>query len=491
MTLMPSFSLDTPPTRGESVHSGHNFREVAPEVLSPLTWSIIGPGMERGFRDAADYFGRERVDGPRPQFVSYYGFRPFFNMTSVERLADELPVVDPTDIWELLLGGPSPTHPRSPRPSRMRRLARAPGALGFLKDNGRAFAAAHAELAHAERATMAALSSGSTWALGSACDQAIRAGRTAWALHIRTTSVAFVASAAAKEAFGLAYDDRTALDLLRASAYRAHENASSVRIGDVDIETDRINNYEVADLAEPFARFSSRSLSAAASMLATPSTRTRGTGEAVLEAPYGTALGPVFSKAVAFMGLALGERERSKEVGLRALHCVRMLVDRGAFGPSAEVAGMLGVDELRRISPASAAATADSRREEFDAAAALDYPVDVVHGPKGISPVRRPAPSGLHGRSLAGGWARGVVATESDGEQGVILAGDRVDGNYVLAVLPDGVVSRYGSVLSHVAIVCRELGIPLVANVESPTSLVGQTLTLDGWSGTLEISPTA
>ena len=83
---LPIFSLDTPSTVADAVHSGYNFREVCPELLSPLSWSIIGAGMEQGFRAAARKFAREQPSGPRPQYVSYFGFRPYFNMTTVERL---------------------------------------------------------------------------------------------------------------------------------------------------------------------------------------------------------------------------------------------------------------------------------------------------------------------------------------------------------------------------------------------------------------------
>ncbi len=486
MTL-PTFSLDTPRCGSESLHSGHNFREVAPELLSPMTWSVVGAGMERGFRDAAAFFGREQVKRARPHFVSYLGFRPFFNMTTVERLADELPVVDPADIWELLLGGPGPMIQRSPRPGRFHRARRLSGGLAFLRDNARAFEKASCALARAEQSTLTAMGSGSVWQLGSACDDAVRAGRLAWALHIRTTCVAFVASAVAKETFGLRYDEATSFQLLRACAHRSHEKGGSIEVGPLDEHTDRINNYEVADRTEAFAPFTSRSLSAAASMLNQAPPRAPG-DEMAVDVPYGTAMGPVFDAAVDFMGLALGERERSKGIGLRALHCIRLLLDQEAFGVEAETAALLGVDELRGLAPQDARKLAAARTQELREAAQVGYPVDISYTARGVAALRRPVPRDGHGRGLAGGWATGVLSQESDGEPGIILVGDRVDGNYVLAVLPDGVVTRYGSVLSHVAIVCRELGIPLLAGVDVPEVQLGRRATLDGWAGTLDLA---
>ncbi|NKY97194.1 PEP-utilizing enzyme [Nocardiopsis alborubida] len=486
MTDLPTFSLDTPGLERNSVHSGHNFREVAPEVLSPLTWSIIGAGMERGFRDAADRFGRERPSGPRPAFVSYFGFRPYFNMTTVERLADELPVVAPEDIWALLLGGPAPDLRRGERPGRFHRWGRLRGALAFLGANAHAFGRAQAVLAKAEGATMDALSSDSPWKKGAACEAAVRAGRAAWALHIRTTCVAFVAASATKRILESQYDPDTAMELLRASAHRTDEDGghASARGEGLTQGLDRLNNYEVADQGTDFTAFASV-MSSAASVLNESSGRGRG-GQTVEEVaiPMGTARGPLYERVVRFMRLALGERERSKEIGLRSLHCVRLLLDGGAFGYDPRTAAYLGIEEIRGLGGRAVDRLVHERAEELRAASELAYPVDVQVRADGLRPLRRSSATGANtGYSLAPGWAEGVLCAESDGEPDRVLVGDRVDGNYVLAVMPSGVVTKYGSMLSHVAIVCRELGIPCVAGVELRPGDLGKRATVDGWSG--------
>lgn len=484
MTALPTLSLDTPGVERNSVHSGHNFREVAPEILSPLTWSIIGAGMERGFRDAAHRFGRERPSGPRPSFVSYFGFRPFFNMTTIERLADELPVVAPEDIWDLLLGGPAPDLRRGARPSHLHRWSRLRGALAFLGTNAHAFGRAQTALARAENATMDALASGSPWKEGAACEAAIKAGRAAWALHIRTTCVAFVAASATKRVLESQYDPATAMELLRASAHRTDEDGGHASAhGGLSQGVERLNNYEVADHETDFSAFASV-MSSAASVLSDSPRRGR-EGQAVEEAaiPMGTARGPLYERVVRFMRMALGERERSKEVGLRSLHCVRLLLDRGAFGYDPREAAYLGVGEIRDLSGRAAARLVQQRSEELRQAASLDYPVDVQARSQGLRAVRRSSTAANTGYSLTPGWAEGILCTESDGEPDRVLVGDRVDGNYVLAVMPSGVVSKYGSMLSHVAIVCRELGIPCVAGVEVRPEDLGKRATVDGWSG--------
>ncbi|WP_020667186.1 PEP-utilizing enzyme [Amycolatopsis nigrescens] len=487
---LPTFSLDTPSTVADAVHSGYNFREVCPELLSPLAWSIIGAGMEQGFRAAARKFAREQPSGPRPRFVSYFGFRPYFNMTTTERLIDELRVIDPAGIWDLLLGGPGPEIARRPKASKTRAALRLPRTLRLVFDNADAFGTAHTALAKAEAGVLAAVETGSSWQAGTACDAAIEAGREAWALHIRTTTVAYAAAALTRRLLRIQYNDATALELLRASAHRKDDGqGASSRAGALTIDLDRLNNYEVADASELFGRFSNAGLSAAASLLGN---REKASGEIVADeasVPLGTALGPVYEQAVKMLGLALGERERSKEIGLRALHCTRVLLDMGAFSAKPDEAALLGVTELRELGPTARRRLTDQRREELEEAAATEYPVDLQQRRRGLAEAVRPAPSGLAGagNALAPGWAEGTLVRESDGEEGRIVVGDRVDGNYVLAVLPDGVVSRYGSVLSHVAIVCRELGIPFVAGLSIPDDQIGQSAVVDGWNGTVSV----
>src|SRR5215213_243531 len=99
------FSLDTPPVSGDAVLSGANFREVAPELLSPLSFSLVGAGMEQAFRDIGRRV-RVRVRHDSPQYVAYLAFRPFHVMSSMDVLVAHMPIVERRDVWEMLLGGP-------------------------------------------------------------------------------------------------------------------------------------------------------------------------------------------------------------------------------------------------------------------------------------------------------------------------------------------------------------------------------------------------
>lgn len=490
---LPTLSLDTPLTEFGTVHSGYNFREVCPEIISPLSWSIIGAGMEQGFRAAARKFGREKPAGPRPRYVSYFGFRPYFNMGSIERLAHELLIVDPDDVWELLLGGPGPDTTRTKRPGRLERVRRLPGALAMVSDNGKAFGGAQADLARAEIAVLAALDGGGAWQVGAACDAAIAAGRSAWALHIRTTTVAYALASITRSLLRRQYDDKIAMELLRASAQRkADGQVASARSGTLVRDLHRLNNYEIADATGTFAVFSQAKNFAPASVLGKQQ-RAGADLTDEISVPLGTALGPVYTQVVKYLGLALGERERSKELGLRALHCSRLLLSSGAFGGEPEEAALLGVGELRDLDARAWKRLAAQRREELAYVADLDYPVDVQQQRRGLVEAvrRRSGHARGSGTALAPGWAEGLLVRESDGGNDRIVVGERVDGNYVLGVRPIGVVSRYGSVLSHVAIVCRELGIPFVAGVEDIDALDRRRGVLDGWSGQVTVEAQA
>src|SRR3954447_13540994 len=101
------FSLDTPPVSGRAVLSGANFREVAPEVLSPLSFSLVGAGMESAFRHIGERV-HVRVRDDSPHYVAYVAFRPFHVMSSMDLLVARLPVVQRGDVWGMLLGGSPP-----------------------------------------------------------------------------------------------------------------------------------------------------------------------------------------------------------------------------------------------------------------------------------------------------------------------------------------------------------------------------------------------
>jgi pyruvate,water dikinase len=74
--------------------------------------------------------------------------------------------------------------------------------------------------------------------------------------------------------------------------------------------------------------------------------------------------------------------------------------------------------------------------------------------------------------------------------RGEILVAPSTDPGWVfLMVAASGLVAEKGSLLSHTAIIGRELGIPTVVGVKDATRIVqdGARVVLDGGAGTLEI----
>ena len=73
-----------------------------------------------------------------------------------------------------------------------------------------------------------------------------------------------------------------------------------------------------------------------------------------------------------------------------------------------------------------------------------------------------------------------------NGESGYILVARSTDPGWVfLMISSKGIIVEKGSVLSHTAIIGRELGIPTIIGVRDATSLIrdGSDVEMDGSSG--------
>jgi pyruvate,water dikinase len=247
---------------------------------------------------------------------------------------------------------------------------------------------------------------------------------------------------------------------------------------------DRLSNYEVADRSGRFARFS---LAAEAAQPLGGSAMTGGGhGGDGIALPNATIAGRVANKLVDLLDSLLAERERSKELGLRGLHCVRVLLESGYTGIEPGDAALLGATELTRLERRRQERLIAERAEELEEAARLDLGADVQEKGEDLVNIPRNALTFVDtalGTPLAPGWAEGPLMVESDGSGKDVICGERVDGNYVLAVQPAGVITAFGSILSHVAIVCRELGIPLVSGISIPEAQATGRVVVDGWSG--------
>ncbi len=100
----------------------------------------------------------------------------------------------------------------------------------------------------------------------------------------------------------------------------------------------------------------------------------------------------------------------------------------------------------------------------------------------------------LSGVAGGGGTVTGVVkyvdSPENANVRGYILMAKRTDPGWtVLFPMAEAIIIERGSILSHSAVVARELGITLVAGVRGLTAKVhdGDTVKVDGKNGTIEI----
>ena len=83
-----------------------------------------------------------------------------------------------------------------------------------------------------------------------------------------------------------------------------------------------------------------------------------------------------------------------------------------------------------------------------------------------------------------------VESPENADVKGYILMAKRTDPGWtVLFPMADAIIIERGSILSHSAVVARELGIALVVGVRGLTDRVkdGDTVKVDGKNGTIEI----
>lgn len=183
------------------------------------------------------------------------------------------------------------------------------------------------------------------------------------------------------------------------------------------------------------------------------------------------------------------------------------LVERGVL-PAGEAIHFLRHHELRAVlggDPGPGLAEIERRRETYRQCLALDLPELVEVGPgwirplddafiraRGMLPPEKLAAdvTRLHGIAAAPGRVTGTARVLFDPfdefEAGDVLFAHTVDPGWAPVLACAGaVVLDIGGVLSHGAVVARELGVPCVVNVKVGTerAVSGSTVTVDGSAG--------
>jgi len=178
-----------------------------------------------------------------------------------------------------------------------------------------------------------------------------------------------------------------------------------------------------------------------------------------------------------------------------------LLVEAGVLGEAGDVF-FLTAAELRGVDPTHSAAAVPARRAAYlerqgqrlpDAWCGVPEPIPVVS--PGTGGPAAPPGTVLDGVGAGGGVVEGRARVIGDPEKAELDEGDLMvceatDPSWLsLFVVVAGVVTDLGGMLSHGAIVARELGIPCVVGTRTGSRTIrdGQRIRVDGAHGTVEL----
>ncbi len=229
----------------------------------------------------------------------------------------------------------------------------------------------------------------------------------------------------------------------------------------------------------------------------------RGADEAALLARLGPLRRAVLRSAIQGARRAVVERERTKSLTIALVHhgrrlvraAARHLVARGQLRRPGDVF-FLDLPELQRAlrggAPSRARVERRRRRQEREGALEAPRQVDLAGGVPS-------ADNGGQGIGVSAGVAVGRARVIAPGqvphlEPGEILVASVLDAAFgPLLASAAGAVAEIGGLLSHGAVVARELGVPCVVDVRDATRRfqTGDRLLVDGGAGTVTALPDA
>lgn len=491
-TQFPDIDIDPHPLFG--VYSAGNLGEVAPQRLSPMSWSLVGTPMERGTRRVIREVWGERswAQGDHYVFLGYFACRPYHNLSAYTHLSRQLPRVRAEDVTAAYFEGVEPPSVSEGgregplgRAAAVARLVRELGRLGptlrrleeevvILEDLARTSIALHSEAGLAEVLLRAA----------DVLDDA-------WAAHIVTTTglvpLTVLQRAVNKRLLGRYGEVEPWLNRPRELVWgRLH--AFVGQAGDLmPGEFLGSSFYEVADDRLPWRSFAVRHRAVA---------ERTATGEGAVdpaEAQW-SMLGAGRRRPLQAMARVVGEtmasREHSKSLVMRLLHVHRRVLPELAavWSMDDELWPYLTVEEFRRLyREPTVLERAAPRRAACRQAIEVPMPehLDLSGGtPKAWAP---DAPRSARG--VSPGRVTGVVVSpDSDDfpeDMPCILVCESADADVApLLGLVGGILTRRGSDMSHIAILAREYHIPAVVGSALAGDIKpGDIATIDGTTG--------
>jgi rifampicin phosphotransferase len=511
-----------------------NVGEVLPDAVTPLTASTVVAFLDHAMRACTDALGIGLRDGV--PFMVLHQERLYMNLSLCLEVAERLPGVTHADAERLILGGGAapPAAPRVPLRSWPGLLAVAVRAAALAARVPTAIAAAEARVAGLPRA--AALAGLDDPALGRRLDDLVDVGRTVAFAHVAASG----GSAVRLAVLGRIVGDDARVNRLVAGLDGVESVAPALaveRLAALDAEGWLLSEapWDTAPralregLAQILRDYGHRALSEGelrasaweddpAPLVAALRVRARSgvppgfahaakaeerraEEEAVL-ARRALLGGAAARRAVRGAQDGVRRREHTKSLAVRMVAHARALAReagtrlaaRGRLG-SVDDVYFLTLDEVRRALAGDGVNVPRlrRRRRRFDAAGPLPVPrlVDLD------------APDGAGDGPGAPGDGIGVSAGVGAGPARVLQAGDPPHlepGEVLVAAVLDaglgpllssaaGAVAELGGMLSHGAVVARELGVPCVVDVRGATQWIrtGDRVVVDGGRGRVRV----
>jgi rifampicin phosphotransferase len=486
-------AIDIDPHPRFTVYSAGNLGEVAPQRLSPMSWSLVGTPMERGTRRLVRRIWGDRpwAQGDHYVFLGYFGCKPYHNLSSYAHLSRQLPKVRPEDVTSAYFEDVEAPRVAPGREAATSRLAAVPRLIRELARLGPELRRLEEEVFLLEGVARTAIGLRSEFGLGETLIKAAGLLDDAWAAHIVTTTglvpLTVLQRSVNRRLLGGYGEVEPWLNRPRELVWgRLHEFAElSDDLGPGEFLDSSF--YEVADGRMPWQQFSVRHRAV-----------TEGTSSVTgvvdpAQAQWGmlgTARRRVAQTLARTVGETMASREHSKSLVMRLLHVHRRVLPQLAalWSVDDDTWPYLTIEEFRRLyrEPATLDRVA-GRRAACDQAFRTPMPehLDLTGGTARAWADDMPRSS----RGVSPGRVTGTVVFAADEDfpedAPCVLVCESADADVApLLGFVDGVLTQRGSHMSHIAILAREHAIPAVVGCGLVRELKpGDTVTIDGTTG--------
>ena len=486
--------IDVDPHPRFPVYSAGNLGEVAPQRLSPMSWSLVGTPMERGTRRLIKNVWGERAwaQGDHYVFLGYFGCRPYHNLSAYSYLARQLPKVQPEDVAAAYFEDVEPPAVAPGRESMLGRYAAVPRLVRELGRLGPTLRRLEEQVTLVEDVARIGIDLRSEAGLMEALLRAADLLDDAWAAHIVTTTglvpLTVLQRSVNKRLLGGHGDVEPWLNRPRELVWsRLHAFAG--RPGEL-LPGEFLDSsfYEVADDRMPWRQFAVRHRALLDGSATSSGVLDPAEAQWSMLSPGRGRLAKAMARIV---GETMASREHSKSLVMRLLHVHRRLLPPLAqvWGVDAQLWPYLTIEEFRRVyREPGLVDRAKPRRVACEHAIQTPMPehLDLTGGlPQARAPeVARQARGVSPGRVTG----RAVYPDDEDDfpeDMPCVLVCESADADVApLLGFVGGVLTQRGSDMSHIAILAREYCLPAVVGSALAKEIKpGDIVTIDGTTG--------